>query len=505
MKINQPSKIDLSQGSNFVSVDFQLLFESAPAACLILLPDDPVFTIVAVSDEYLKATMTVREEIVGQALFDVFPDNPDNPAANGVSQLQASLRRAIANLTPDRMALQRYDIPTETGEFEERYWRVLNKPAIADTSVMYVIHYVEDATETVRMERRHDELVETADQALTAKREADAELREVQRYRVVFAHAPVGIVITTTEGVVTEVNPAYLQMLGYDREELLAHDSSHFTHPEDISLTREFFKTLRTGHLSTALLEKRYIRKDGQTVWARAFGTVLRDGGGVPSHFLAIIEDITERKRAEEALALSEQKLQQVFAQAPVAIVVFRGRDFVIEMANPSYEALVRGRELVGRPFAEVVPELGPHVWDAFRRVLDTGEPFIANEWYIPYDQDGDGLIEDHWFNLVFHPMLGTDGRVTGVVTVCCDVTVQVCARKELEATNRNLEEFAYVASHDLQEPLRMVNVYTQLILRQLGGNNAAITQYAGFVQQGVARMEALIHDLLVLADTAEW
>ena len=77
------------------------------------------------------------------------------------------------------------------------------------------------------------------------------------------------------------------------------------------------------------------------------------------------------------------------------------------------------------------------------------------------------------------------------------DITDQLKTQEELRRMNRELEEFAYVASHDLQEPLRMVNIYTQLILRGLNGKNATLNQYGDFVRQGVLRMEMLIRDLL--------
>jgi len=73
-------------------------------------------------------------------------------------------------------------------------------------------------------------------------------------------------------------------------------------------------------------------------------------------------------------------------------------------------------------------------------------------------------------------------------------------SNEQLTRVNRELEEFAYVASHDLQEPLRIVNIYTQLMLKDLGGEKAALAQYAGFVQQGVRRMDALINDLLTFS-----
>ena len=87
--------------------DFQHLFEAAPGCFLVL---DPRLRIVAVSDAYLQATMTQRDAIVGRPLFEVFPDNPDDPDANGVGNLSASLARVARDLAPDTMAVQHYDI-----------------------------------------------------------------------------------------------------------------------------------------------------------------------------------------------------------------------------------------------------------------------------------------------------------------------------------------------------------------------------------------------------------
>jgi PAS domain-containing protein len=100
--------------------DFRSLFESAPGLYLVLAPD---FMIVAASDAYLRATMTRREEILGRVLFEVFPDNPDDPDATGVSNLRDSLERVLQNRVADVMAVQKYDIrrpDSEGGGFEER-------------------------------------------------------------------------------------------------------------------------------------------------------------------------------------------------------------------------------------------------------------------------------------------------------------------------------------------------------------------------------------------------
>jgi PAS domain-containing protein len=114
-------------------LDFRALFESAPGCCLVL---DPELMIVAVSDAYLHATMTRRENILGRGLFEVFPDNPDDPEATGVGNLRASLDRARHHRVPDTMAVQQYDIrrpDAEGGGFEIRYWSPLNTPVLGQT------------------------------------------------------------------------------------------------------------------------------------------------------------------------------------------------------------------------------------------------------------------------------------------------------------------------------------------------------------------------------------
>ena len=149
--------------------DFQLLFESAPGLYLVLTPD---LTIVAVSEAYLSATMTRREAILGRGIFDVFPDNPDDPSATGTSNLRTSLERVIREGVTDTMAVQKYDIrrpESEGGGFEERHWSPVNTPVFdADHRLQYVIHRVEDVTEFVRLSQTRSEQ-EKLNQALQSR------------------------------------------------------------------------------------------------------------------------------------------------------------------------------------------------------------------------------------------------------------------------------------------------------------------------------------------------
>jgi len=138
--------------------DFQALFEGAPSLYLVLAPD---WTIVAASDTYLRATRTKRAAIVGRPLFDVFPDNPDDPPAPGVRNLRASLDRVRQHLVPDTMTVQRYDVrrpDSDGGGLEERHWRPSNSPVCdAAGALVYIIHQLEDVTELVRLTPLADE------------------------------------------------------------------------------------------------------------------------------------------------------------------------------------------------------------------------------------------------------------------------------------------------------------------------------------------------------------
>ena len=137
------------------AADFRAVFEQS--ACLQLLLDTS-FIIVAVTDAYAKSTMTVRANIVGHHLFEIFPDNPDYSHADGVSNLRRSLLRVVQTRVLDEMPIQKYDIPrpaAKGGGFEERYWRPRNWPVLdADGFVELIVHQVEDVTELVHARTR---------------------------------------------------------------------------------------------------------------------------------------------------------------------------------------------------------------------------------------------------------------------------------------------------------------------------------------------------------------
>ncbi|MEV7794266.1 SpoIIE family protein phosphatase [Streptomyces sp. NPDC087512] len=131
-------------------IDYAAVFQALPGMVALLNPD---LVYADVNEEFVRLSGRTREQLVGRYLFDVFPDNPGDPAATGARNLEASLRRVLATGERDTMALQRYDVesPERPGEWEERYWSPLNAPIVGpDGRVELLVHRVEEVTELIR-------------------------------------------------------------------------------------------------------------------------------------------------------------------------------------------------------------------------------------------------------------------------------------------------------------------------------------------------------------------
>ena len=159
------------------------MFEASPTPLLVIAP--PEWIIVAANDARLQVTGTRRDDQIGRALFEAFPDDPDDPAADGVRNLRASLERVLATRAADTMAVQRYAVRDASGQFVERWWTPVNAPVLdARGEVALVIHRVEDVTEIVRLRgeaEAQDQLVRNQQAVIDRLRATEAALREGER------------------------------------------------------------------------------------------------------------------------------------------------------------------------------------------------------------------------------------------------------------------------------------------------------------------------------------
>ena len=167
------------------AIDFQLLFEESPDVLIVLLPDAPRFTAVAATNARLSSTHSSRTETIGRGLFELFPDNPDDPSADGTANLRASLERVLITKAPDTMAVQKYDIPRGDGSFEIKYWSPRNIPVLSSSGeVLYILHRAVDVTELTRASEMGEELrernLDMGREVLRRSRELDAANRRLR-------------------------------------------------------------------------------------------------------------------------------------------------------------------------------------------------------------------------------------------------------------------------------------------------------------------------------------
>jgi signal transduction histidine kinase len=228
------------------NLDFRLLFEESPDVLLVLLPDAPHFTAVAATKARLLATHSTLEQTVGHGLFELFPDNPDDPAATGTANLRASLERVLASKEPDTMAVQKYDIRGPDGSFESKYWSPRNIPVLsADGEIIYILHRVVEVTELVRASEEGEELrgrtedmkrevvrrSQELDAANRQLRGANEKLSELDKAKTAFfsniSHefrTPLTLMLGPLEECLSEADSSLSQ--SYRRRLKLAHDNA---------------------------------------------------------------------------------------------------------------------------------------------------------------------------------------------------------------------------------------------------------------------------------------
>lgn len=132
------------------------------------------------------------------------------------------------------------------------------------------------------------------------------------QFRAIFEQAGVGIALIAPDGKWLQVNHRLCDMLGYSESELLAHTVFDITHPDDRPSTHASHRSLMSGEVDEFAMEKRYVRRDGDIVWAAVTVRTVREPGGAFDRFVAVLEDITERKRQEETLKKNEDQLRQL-------------------------------------------------------------------------------------------------------------------------------------------------------------------------------------------------
>ncbi len=188
---------------------------------------------------------------------------------------------------------------------------------------------------------------------LTARRKAEQDLEDSEkRFRLAFEEGPLGMVIGNFEGRIAKANRALCEMLGYSIEELEGLSIDELTHPDDLRLNYEFLQQLRK-QAPQPTVEKRYLRKDGEVRWGRVTASVIPGRPGNRSHAFAMIEDITERKAAQQAVETEQRHLRRLLEMHE------HERQLVAyEIHDGFVQSLVGARMLLDIPRKHMAPDL---------------------------------------------------------------------------------------------------------------------------------------------------
>lgn len=444
------NEAELRRRAEDVARRFQALFEAVPGNFLVLTPED--FEIVAVSDAYLKATMTQRADLVGKKLFEAFPDDPEDPDSSSTRSLEASLDRVKSQGRADIMGVQHYPIPrpeSQGGGFEDRFWTPVNAPVLtSDGKIAYIIHRVEDVTEVVHAKGQaasdpvgSGEMALPELEVLVRSRELKSanialqdevlELRHTQR---LLGMATVKLDLDRDQ---LSVSENFYNILGLEPATLApgAEGLLACVHPEERDHLQQELENLVAGRKEHLEAQLRFIRPSDDTI-VHVLYVIEMAQDQKASVLNGILLDITRRVEAEAELgqvrhlvdlAGQTARLGGWRAELTPSRLTWTPVTAEIHEVSPGFQPTYE------TALSFYVPEDRERMRRLFEACVRTGRPFDETLQIVT---EKDRRV---WLRVIGEAEMDSQGNVTALQGAVQDISEQVKERDRSEGLSRRL------------------------------------------------------------------
>lgn len=485
-----------------VNTEIQLqelrIFEAVPGNNLLIKADSPRFTIMAASENFLNITEKSKDDLIGKGIFEGFPPNPDSP--QDIEALIASFHEVMTIKKRLTLSVQRYDFPAEGNSFVNRFWRIVNTPVLNHQGdVAFIINTGEDITHEIMAGRQ------------------EKKIKSLQKAHNLLLQAPMSIQIFKGPELIIELaNELTLKM--WDRDESAIGKPFLEVLPE---LKGEGYELLMAEVIETGIAKKFYeipimLNKGGKEelgYYNFIYQPYYEEDQTKATGVLVFSNEVTEQVITREKIKESELRLDMAIEIAELGVYNVDLKSGTVTYTRQLMDWLgVKDQNL---PMTELLARIHPD-----------DHPMVIEHINHPYTKNSRGrhniifrIIEPEngqmqYLNSVGQVQFENDNPVS-IIGVMRNVTEEVLARQKidevvakrtqeladvnyaLQQNNLELEQFAYVAAHDLQEPLRTISNFVGLFVKKYGSLNPDAEIYTRFISNATQRLQNLIKDLL--------
>ncbi|HEY6309172.1 MAG TPA: PAS domain S-box protein [Candidatus Angelobacter sp.] len=427
---------------------FERLFEASPDALLVTNRDG---RIVGANQQVERVFGYTRDEVIGASIESLVPTQ-----LHDLRRAQRERYYVHPSLQPMGAGLELLGRRKDASEFPVE---VALSP-LQSAGEAQVLAAVRDITE---------------------RKQAQEALRESEeRFRGVFETSPLGLALIEQDYRLAKVNPSLCRMSGYSEAELLAINPLDLTHPDDREESARLAERLFQGEIPFYQLEKRYVKKSGEIIWASMTATILRDHEGRPIFGLGMLEDITDRRQEQEALRESEERFRGLFEQGPIGITLM-GKDYRMIKVNAALSRMLGYSEaelttMTALDFTHP-DDRGPTV-NMTERLFETEGPFSKIEKR--YLKKSGEIIWGSVTASVIHDQQGRPLYGMGMIE---DITERKQAQEELRQSEERFREIFE------QGPLGIILMSKDYRLTR---PNAAFCRMLGYSAEELTRMTML-------------